>query len=281
MLSPIQKSLLLLAPAGFILVFTFIAPIALTLPISFREYEPGVGITDRWTFEYYVKIATDAYILEILGRTLLLGFFVTATSLVLGYPVALYLARTRSFARNIVIGLIIFPLLINVVVRSFGWVTLLANRGVINNALRSLGIVEMPVQLLFNMIGLCISMTHIMLPFMVLLLLAAIQNIPDEVENAAAVLGANWFTVLTKVTLPLSLPGIIAGSILVFVLTISSLVTPRLVGGPTYKVMSTLIMDEYLRLLNWPFGSALATVMTLIVIMMIWLLMVSTRKVAP
>ena len=101
-------------------------------------------------------------------------------------------------------------------------------------------------------------------------IISAIQNIPRDAEDAARTLGASSLSVLRKVTLPLSLPGILSGSILVFVLTISALVTPRLLGGPTYQVMSTLIFDEFLRLLNWPRGAAMAFVLTAIVLVLVW-----------
>ena len=122
---------------------------------------------------------------------------------------------------------------------------------------------------MFNFTGLLIGLTHIFLPFMVLLLVSAIQTIDRSVEEAARVLGASWSETFLKVTLPLSTPGILSGSILVFVLTISALVTPRLLGGPTYKVMSTLIYEQFMSLLNWPRGSAMATILTVVAIAII------------
>ena len=170
----------------------------------------------------------------------------TLLTLAIGYPVAFFLARTRSRWRNWLTILVVFPLLLNLVVRTFGWIALLAQNGLVNQALEALGLVDGPVKLLFNFAGLLIGLTHIFLPFMVLVLVGAIQNIPRDVEDAARVLGASWASALLRVTLPLSAPGILSGSILVFVLTISALVTPRLLGGPTYQVMSTLIYDEFL-----------------------------------
>ncbi|MCB1808382.1 MAG: ABC transporter permease, partial [Candidatus Competibacteraceae bacterium] len=195
---------------------------------------------------------------------------VVAITLLFGYPLAYFLARTRSRLRPWLIILVVFPLLLNLVVRSFGWIVLLANRGLINDGLIALGIIEKPLKLLFNFTGLLIGLSHIFLPFMVLMLLGAIQNIPRDTEDAARTLGASPLTVFRKITLPLSLPGILSGGILVFVLTISALVTPRLLGGPTYQVMSTLIFDEFLKLLNWPRGAAMAYVLTVIVLLLVW-----------
>ena len=261
----------LLAPALLLLLAAFVLPVGMMVPMSFRPYVPLVGITDGFTVRYYTRLLTDSYYLEIIGRTLALGFTVTLSTLVIGYPVAFFLARTRSRWRNWLTILIVFPLMLNLVVRTFGWIALLAQNGLVNQALHALGIVDSPVKLLFNFAGLLIAMTHIFLPFMVLVLIGAIQNIPRDVEDAARVLGASWGSTFCRVTLPLSAPGILSGSILVFVLSISALVTPRLLGGPTYQVMSTLIYDEFLQRLNWPAGSAQALLLTIIVLTLVYL----------
>ena len=169
-------------------------------------------------------------------------------------------------------------MLLNLVVRSFGWIALLANRGLINNLLIDLGVISAPIRLMFNLTGLMIGLTHIYLPFMVLMLVAAIRNVPPDVESAAATLGSSRMHVFSSVTLPLSAPGILAGSILVFVLTISALVTPRMLGGPTYKVMATLIFDEYMQTLDWPSGSALSFFLTFLAIGVIWMSTLLTRR---
>ena len=260
----------LLSPALLVLLLIFFAPLALLLPTSLHPYIPGTGIGSNWTFENFSRVLTDSFYLEIIGRTLMLGLVVVAITLLFGYPLAYFLARTRSRLRPWLIILVVFPLLLNLVVRSFGWIVLLANRGLINGGLIALGIIEKPLKLLFNFTGLLIGLSHIFLPFMVLMLLGAIQNIPRDTEDAARTLGASPLTVFRKITLPLSLPGILSGGILVFVLTISALVTPRLLGGPTYQVMSTLIFDEFLKLLNWPRGAAMAYVLTVIVLLLVW-----------
>ena len=261
----------LLGPALLLLLAAFVLPVGMMVPMSFRPYVPLVGITDGFTVRYYTRLLTDSYYLEIIGRTLALGFTVTLSTLVIGYPVAFFLARTRSRWRNWLTILVVFPLMLNLVVRTFGWIALLAQNGLVNQALHALGVVESPVKLLFNFAGLLIAMTHIFLPFMVLVLIGAIQNIPRDVEDAARVLGASWGSTFCRVTLPLSAPGILSGSILVFVLSISALVTPRLLGGPTYQVMSTLIYDEFLQRLNWPAGSAQALLLTIMVLTLVYL----------
>jgi putative spermidine/putrescine transport system permease protein len=262
----------LLAPLTLLLAAAFLAPVVMMVPTSLREYAPGVGIVSgSWTFENYTRILADDYYREVIWRTLGLGLVVTALCLALGYPLAYYIARGRSHWRIALILLVVFPMMLNLVVRSFGWIALLANRGLVNNLLLDLGLIGAPIKLMFNFTGLVIGLTHIFLPFMVLMLVAALQNVPRDVEAAAATLGAGRLDVFASVTLPLTAPGILAGSILVFVLTVSALVTPRMLGGPTYKVMATLIYDEYMQLLDWPSGSALAFALTFIALTVIWL----------
>lgn len=273
-----RSGILLVAPALLVLAGVFIAPLLFLIPTSLHPYVPGRGIGPEWTLANYTRVLTDEFYMEIIGRTLSLGLIVTFLALLVGYPLAFFLARTRSKLRPWLIILVVFPLLLNLVVRSFGWIVLLANRGLINEWLMALGIIETPLRLMFNFTGLLIGLTHIFLPFMVLVLIGTIQNIPRDVEDAARTLGAPRHRVFMKVTLPLSVPGIMSGSILVFMLTISALVTPRLLGGPTYQVMSTLIFDEFLRLLNWPRGAAMAFVLTAIVLALIWLSNRLTRR---
>jgi putative spermidine/putrescine transport system permease protein len=267
-----RHSLMLLAPLVLVLAGFFLLPAALMLPTSFREYVPGAGLASGvWTLENYTRIVTDDYYQEVIWRTLGLGLAVTLACLLLGYPVAYLIVRGPERWRTPLILLVIFPMMLNLVVRSFGWIALLANRGLVNNLLIDLGFITAPLKLMFNLTGLMIGLTHIYLPFMVLMLAAAIRNVPPDVESAAATLGSSRAHVFASVTLPLSAPGILAGSILVFVLTISALVTPRMLGGPTYKVMATLIFDEFMQTLDWPSGSALSFVLTLLAIGVIWL----------
>lgn len=267
-----RQGLLLIAPLLLVLAGFFLVPVLMLLPTSFGVYEPGAGLVEgAWSLKNYSQIVTDDYYREVVWRTLGLGLSVTLICLLLGYPLAYLIARGPERWRVPLILLVIFPMLLNLVVRSFGWIALLANRGLINNLLMQIGLTAAPVKLLFNFVGLFIGLTHIYLPFMVLMLVAAIRNVPRDVESAAATLGSSRAHVFMAVTLPLSAPGILAGSILVFVLTISALVTPRMLGGPTYQVMATLIYDEYMQLLDWPSGSALSFALTFMAVAIIWL----------
>lgn len=267
-----RHGLLLIAPLALLLAGFFLTPVAMLLPMSFGEQLPGAGISKSvWTVDNYVRIVTDDFYREVIARTLGLGLGVTAACLLLGYPLAYMIARGPVRWRLPLIMLVVFPMMLNLVVRSFGWIALLANRGLVNNLLMQAGLITAPLKLMFNLTGVMIGLTHIYLPFMVLMLVAAIRNVPRDVEAAASTLGSSRLHVFASVTLPLSAPGILAGSILVFVLTISALVTPRMLGGPTYRVMATVIYDEYMQLLDWPSGSALSFALTAMAVGVIWM----------
>jgi putative spermidine/putrescine transport system permease protein len=260
---------LLITPLGLVLLAVFVAPILMMAPTSFRHYDPGAAQAAGWTLENYAQIVADPYFHGVIGRTFAMAAIVTLICLVVGYPLAYVLAHSTGSARSWLSLAVVFPLLLNLVVRSFGWIALLANHGLVNNALLSLHIIASPLKLMFNLTGLVIGLTHIYLPFMVLVLVAALQALPRDAEAAAATLGARPFKTFFLVTLPLTAPGMFAGSVLVFVLTISALVTPRLLGGPAYKVMATVIYDEFLSDLDWPSGAALAFALTLIALAII------------
>jgi putative spermidine/putrescine transport system permease protein len=263
--------LLLASPLLLVLLFVFVAPVLMMLPLSLHEYLPGTGISATWTVANYTSIVTDEYFREVVFRTLVLGFGVTAICLVLGYPLAYYIANAGPRMRLTLTMLVIFPMLLNLVVRSFGWIALLANRGLINNMLIDIGLIERPIKMMFNLFGLLVGMSHIFLPFMVLMLVPAIQSISKDVQAAAYTLAASRARVFWSVTLPMSASGILAGSILVFVLTISALVTPRMLGGPTYKVMATMVYDDFLQTLDWPSGAAMSFVLTALTLLVIGL----------
>lgn len=274
-----RTGLLLFSPLLLVLAGAFIVPLILLAPTSFNEYQPGTGIVaGSFTLQNYVRIVADEYYREVVLRTLGLGVGVTVTCLLFGYPVAYLIVRGQPRWRLPLTLLVIFPLMLNLVVRSFGWIVLLTNRGVVNNLLIDIGLIEAPLKLMFNLTGVMIGLTHIYLPFMVLMLVAALQNVPRDLEAAAATLGSSRLHVFRAVTLPLTAPGMIAGSILVFVLTISALVTPRMLGGPTYQVMATLIYDEYMQLLDWPSGSALSFSLALATLLIIWISSRMTKR---
>jgi putative spermidine/putrescine transport system permease protein len=264
-----RPHLLLLSPSLFVLGVFFVIPLIFLFISSLQHYIPGKGISASFTGENYVKFLTDFYYICVLLMTLLLGLVVTLLTLVIGYPLAYFIARTTSKKKGLLVALVIFPLFLNMVVRSFSWIVLLANKGLLNNLLMDFHIIEEPLKLLYNYKGVVIGLTHIFLPFMVIALASVIQNIPRDYEEAAQTLGANKLKTFIRVTLPLSLPGIIAGSLLVFLLTITAFVTPRLLGGITVKIMPNIIFQEFMNTFNWPFGAAMGFILLLVTLVII------------
>jgi len=259
---------LLVLPNLLWLALFMLGPLLTLFVISFRGYEAGRGIQDFWTLSHYVNFLTDAYHLEILGRTMRLGLVVTLWCLVLGYPLAYGLSRLRGFPRALLYFVVLLPLLTSAVVRTFGWMILLSNNGFLNRTLMDLGILDDPIRFMYSMNGIVIALVQVLLPFMVLALDAALLNIDPRIVEAARNLGAGTVRVFLQVTLPLSLPGVLSGSVLVFTLAVSAFVTPSLIGGPRVPVMATLIYQQGMSLLNWPFGGAIAFAMLATVVLL-------------
>jgi putative spermidine/putrescine transport system permease protein len=256
-----RATLLLVAPTVALLVVFLLLPylnmvvMSLRMPSTKQVFAPG------FTADNYLNalLDPDFYYLRILWDTMTLGVMTTAICLLLGYPVAYHLARSRSRFKGMLYAFILSPLLVGVVVRCYGWIIILANNdGLINNTLRQLGLVETYLPLMYNSFGVSVGLVHIFLPFMILPVLGAIQSIDPALEEAARSLGASRLRTMFKVVLPLSMPGIQAGTVLVFVLTISSYVIPILLGGFKVMIMPTLVVQQLLDAMLWPFGAALA-----------------------
>lgn len=260
----------LIAPNLIWLLTFLIGPVILLFMLSLRGYEPGRGILyDVANFDNYARFFGDPFYLGVLLTTIQMGAMVTLVCFVLGFPLAYTLSGMRGWKRGLLYFCIILPLLTSAVVRTFGWTILLSNNGFINRTLMSLGVTDMPIRFLYNMNGVVISLAQIMLPFMVLALDAALLNIDRSVIEAARNLGAKPARVFFRILLPLALPGIVSGSVLVFSMTISAFVTPSLVGGAQVKIMPTMIYQQAMSLLNWPFGAALAFVMLAFIMLLI------------
>ncbi len=271
MTRPAWRPVLLLAPSLAVLVGVFAIPLGILGRYSFYRTGAGGVMVRAWTLEQYTRFLLDAHHLRILGTTLGLALAVTLVTAVLGYPLAYGLARARSPRRRALgVTVLLIPLMTSVVVRSYGWMILLASTGVVNAALVGTGLVSRPIQLLFTPAGVVIALAEVLLPFMVLSLLPVLQGLDIALEEASQSLGAGALATFRHVILPLSLPGLVSGSVLVFVLSVGAFATPRLVGGPTTDVITVFIYEQTLSLLNWPFGAAAAWVLLLLVLTLIW-----------
>lgn len=252
---------LLLLPPLAVFLALFLAPLANLFVLSFFHFDRVTGVTGTLTLENYTRFLGDPFYLGILWRTLKLGILATLLSLTLGYPVAVAVSRARGRLRAYLMLGILAPLLVSVVVRSFGWLVILGPNGLVNSTLTGLGVVDEPLRLLYTETAIVLGLTHVFLSFMVLSIAAALDRIDPALIRAAQNLGASPRQAFLRIVLPLSLPGVAAGCLIVFTLSTSAFITPALLGGPRVKVMSFLAYQQSLLLTDWPYGSAIAFIL--------------------
>ncbi|MDE1950768.1 MAG: ABC transporter permease, partial [Burkholderiales bacterium] len=195
--------------------------------------------------------------IEVFGRTLWVSFLVTFFCLAIGYPLAYWLTRLPAKTGNLMMVLVLLPFWTSLLVRTTAWIVLLQKEGLVNSLLMKLGLIQQPLELIFNRFGVVTAMTHILLPFMILPMVSVMRQIPPSYVRAARSLGASPFTAFRRVYLPQSMPGVSAGVLLVFILAIGFYITPVLVGGAGDQMMSYFIADHLTRSLNWGLASAL------------------------
>ena len=260
-----NMALLLILPTVGLLIAFLLLPYLNMVVMSFRNPSTSQVFAPGYTVGNYLRalLDPDFFYVRILWDTMVFGVMTTAVCLVVGYPLAYHLARTPSRYKGILYACILSPLLVGVVVRSYGWMIILGNNdGLINVTLRKLDLIEAPIPLMYNTFGVAVGLVHIFLPFMILPLIGAIQSIDPALEEASQSLGASRIKTMLRVVFPLSLPGVQAGTVLVFVLTISSYVIPILLGGMNVMIMPTLVVQQLLDAMLWPFGAALAFILS-------------------
>jgi putative spermidine/putrescine transport system permease protein len=250
----------LLGPATFVVLLGLLLPILILLRYSFNRFEPRVMMVEAVTIENYAKFFTDPFYTNILLTTLRVATICTVVCLLLAFPLAYVLARTESRYKNVLVMLVVLPLFVGNAVRAAGWMTLLGSKGALNAGLLELGVVAAPLQIMFTEKAVIIGIIAVNLPYMVLTLQSVLEGIDRNLEEAAFSLGAGPWTMFGRVLWPLALPGIIAGTILCFILAMNAYATPVLLGGPQFMMMGPLVFGQF-RLNNWPFGAATAFVL--------------------
>ena len=249
------------APAVLLFGCLLLVPLALTAVLSFNVFDHATGVRNEFTLAHYAAVLSDEYYYGIFWRTFWIAGLTTLICLAVGAPEAYVLSRMGNPWRSIFLLVVLAPLLVSVVVRAFGWSMLLGPQGVINHALRAIGLG--PVRLLYTEAAVIIALVHVMLPFMVIPVWTSLQKLDAGVADAALSLSASPFTTLRRIVLPQVIPGILSGSLIVFGLSASAFAIPGLLGGRRLKMVSTVVYDEYLHELNWPLGAALALVLLL------------------
>jgi putative spermidine/putrescine transport system permease protein len=246
-----------------VLVAFFVIPAVFIANASLHDKAGG------WTLANYLVFVVDPYNRGVVLRTIGVGVSTTLLTLLLGYPVARAISRGSTFTRWFLSAAVFFPLLTSSVIRSFGWLVLLGSNGLLNDMLQVLGLPK--VQLIFNSVGVTIALAQVLLPFMVLSLVNGLANIDPAIEDAAATLGSTPSRRFLKVTLPLLAPGILAGSLLVFAIAISSFVTPALIGGPRAEVMATMIYTNATQVANIGGASAASLILLAVTLLVVTL----------
>lgn len=247
----------LLFPGVVLLCFFLVLPLLSSLiPTVFPE--------SSFSLQQYIDFFKDSYFMAVLGRTLSISLIVTIFCAVLGLPAAYVISGVSKKWRGILIALTLFPLLTNSVIRSFAWITILGKNGVINNLLMMFGVINEPMSLLYTDFSIIIGSVYLFLPTMIMTLVGVLENIDDDLLEAAATLGLSPLKGFFKIILPLSLPGMIVGSILVFTGTLTAYTTPQLLGGNKKMMLATLLYQRATTLGDWTSASVVALVMIVI-----------------
>lgn len=250
-----------LGPALIVIVLLLVMPLLTLLRYSFNRYSMQQLMIETFTLENYVRFFSESYYLEVLGTTVGLAAICVVTSVVLGFPVAYFLARTRTRFKSAVVIAVLFPLLVGNVVRAAGWMALLGRQGFLNVSLQKLGIIDAPLEMMYTPLAVYVGLVGVLLPFMILTLQGVLESIDFTLMDAAENLGASPAAAFFKVIFPLSLPGVIAGSILVFTVAMNAYATPFLLGGPGFKMMAPALYKQIAVASNWPFGAAMAFIL--------------------
>lgn len=245
-----------LLPALLLIVLFFIVPVVMLLLRSVLEPEPGL--------QNYATLLGSTTYLRVFLNTFLVAGVVTVVSILVGYPVAWLLAIMPEKWSRIVLAIIILSMWTNLLARTYAWMVLLQRTGVVNKTLMGLGLIDKPLPLVNNLVGVTIGMTYIMLPFVILPLIGVIRSIDPAILRAAALCGATKLQCFLRVLLPLSLPGIAAGALMVFVMSLGYFVTPALLGGTSNMMLAELVAQFVQSLVNWGMGGAAALVLLVV-----------------
>lgn len=255
------KGLLPLSAPSIVLMLFFAIPMGMMIGISFQSQAVAGP-----TLASYSRFFSNDLVLAGLARTVVMSGLVALSVTVIAYPLAYYLARATSRWRTVIFALAIAPELAGVVLRTYGWLIILEDRGFINSALMWAGLISEPLPLSKNLFGVVVGLTHVILPFGVLSLLTSLQGINPNLEKSARILGASRLAVIRHIVLPLSVPGIVSSLLIGFTMAASAYATPALLGGAGFKVMATMVYEQVLFYLDWPFAAVMANVLLILML---------------
>lgn len=253
---------ILFTPCLVLVAYFMILPLIGTILPTFTNSENGI-------FYEYINFFKDSYMIEIFLRTIKISLLSSIVCMIIGVPVAYYISRISKKLRGLFIAFTVFPILTNSVVRSFAWMNILGKNGIINNFLIKLNLISEPLSLLYTEGAIIIGTIYIFLPLMIISLVGVMENVENDLLEAAESLGANKLTAFFKVVFPLSLPGLIVGTVLVFTGSLTAYTTPQLLGGNKNTVLATLIYQKTMTLGDWQGASVVATIMIVVTLVVI------------
>jgi ABC-type spermidine/putrescine transport system permease subunit I len=270
-----RPAVLLLAPAVLFLIAFLLSPLVNLVVLSFLTHSATRLWTFKLTIENYVH-AIDGYYVALFFKSIRIAAVSTAFSLLLGFPLSYYLARCSATALSVGLFLLMVPQMVSTVIRAFGWMIVLSRNGLLNQLLSNIGIP--PLNIMYSETAVIIGTVQLVLPLMVLPIMASIENIPRELEEAACNLGCGFWGIFAKVLWPISIPGVTSGSVLCFGVSVSIVVTSTLLGGRRGRMIGNEIYDQVLTGLNWPFASALSVLLMIGIFLLLWSVTLVIRR---
>lgn len=259
-----RRQLWLLVPATALLLLTYVWPMLGLFRTAFQATSPSGAMIDGWSLQTWAATFKDSFTLQLTFNSFRLAISSTLLALVLAYPLSLFLHRTRSRFRSLLIMVAIAPILVSSVVRMYGWLSILGDRGLVNSVLMWLGITVAPLRIVYDWPGVIIGMAEVVMPYMILTFLSGFGRLNPSIEEAARSLGATPARTFLRVTLPLSMPAVVTAAGLGFVISMSAYVTPKLIGGGRVFVLSTEIFEQATTNTNIPAAAVLALYMLLL-----------------
>ena len=275
----LASPLLLTLPSGLVYALVLLLPLIGVAVLSLQGFDFDKGILPRWNLANYADLATDSLFREVLERTFRLSLVTTAICLLIGVPEAWIVHRMAPRWRGLMLLVVVGPLLVSVVVRTFGWMVLLGTNGLVNDALVAIGIPGAPFRLMFTELAIVIGLVHVMVPLVVLSVWASLGRLDPALARAAESLGAGRLTTFRRVILPNIMPGVLGGALMVFCLSASAFATPAMLGGKRLRVVASMAYNEFLNTLNWPLGAAIAVLLLLAILLctLLWTRLVERR----
>jgi len=255
---PVSAWMILLVAIPFIYIFA----------ISFMNKGPYGGVVVGFTLDNFKQVFDPLY-LKVFGESLLISALTTIICILIAYPFTYFIAQKSTIKKTVFMAMVIVPFLVSSLIRLFGWINLLRKDGIINSMLLKLGVIHEPLQLVYNTTGVMIGLVYMLLPFMILPLYSSIEKLDKSLLEACSDLGAKPFTSFLRVTLPLTMPGVFAGSILVFIPSLGYFFVTDLLGGNKMQVIGNIIRNQFITARNWPLGAAISIFLIIITLVLV------------